>query len=41
MPTESITTARPTISPVYVMTGDGTNAASEKETFDIIIDAQK
>lgn len=27
--------------PVYIMTGEGTNAASEKETFDIIIDAQK
>ena len=27
--------------PVYVMTGEGTNAAGEKETFDIIIDAQK
>ncbi|MEI3100041.1 MAG: hypothetical protein V8T41_09235 [Oscillospiraceae bacterium] len=26
--------------PVYIMTGEGTNAA-EKETFDIIIDAQK
>lgn len=27
--------------PVYIMTGEGTNAAGEKETFDIIIDAQK
>lgn len=29
------------IFPVYIMTGEGTNAAGEKETFDIIIDAQK
>lgn len=27
--------------PVYIMTGEGTNAAGEKEKFDIIIDAQK
>ena len=27
--------------PVYIMTSEGTNAAGEKETFDIIIDAQK
>lgn len=27
--------------PVYIMTGEGTNTAGEKETFDIIIDAQK
>lgn len=27
--------------PVYIMTGEGTNASGEKETFDIIIDALK